>query len=292
MAPLEKLRIALAAIPGIALNHGFWYLLLAGMAWLGLHWLLARRLARRRINPQVLTRQQLRREFFCSLRSVFIFGLMGGFVVFAVVSGWTWMYFRVERYGWPWLIGSIGVMILIHDTYFYWTHRLMHHPRLYRLFHRTHHLSTSPSPWAAYAFSPLEAAVQAGIAPLIVFTVPVHPLCFSIFMIWQISFNVLGHCGYEMFPRWFLRSWLGRVVNTSTHHAQHHEAFRANFSLYFNVWDRLMGTNHARYAQRFAQAVGDASIPVAVAEAADAAARSTPGGPGLRGLSPSQHAKV
>jgi Delta7-sterol 5-desaturase len=92
---------------------------------------------------------------------------------------------------------------------------------------------------------------------VIVFTVPVHPVCFTIFMIWQITFNVLGHCGYEMFPRWFVRSPLGRILNTSTHHAMHHETYRANFSLYFNVWDRLMGTNHARYDERFAQVAGD-----------------------------------
>ncbi len=258
--PLEdKLRIAFTAVPGISLNHGFWYLMLAGLAWVLLHWLLSRLLARRRIRPDIPTRQQIRREVLCSLRSLVIFGLMGGFVVYSIVSGWTWMYFRVDRYGWTWLIASIGVMILIHDTYFYWTHRLMHHPWLFRLFHRTHHLSHSPTPWAAYAFSPLEAAVQAGIAPVIVFTLPVHPICFSVFMIWQISFNVLGHCGYEMFPRWFVRSPLGWILNTSTHHAQHHESFRANFSLYFNLWDRLLGTNHARYAERFAEAVGDAN---------------------------------
>ncbi len=264
MSLADKLRLALTAVPGISLNHGFWYLVLAGLAWVLLHWLLARLLARRRIRPDIPTREQIRREVLCSLRSLVIFGLMGGFVAFSVMSGWTWMYFRVERYGWTWLIGSIGAMIVIHDAYFYWTHRLMHHPRLFRLFHRTHHLSHSPTPWAAYAFSPLEAAVQAGIAPVIIFTLPVHPICFSIFMIWQISFNVLGHCGYEMFPRWFVRSPLGWILNTTTHHAQHHESFRANFSLYFNIWDRLLGTNHARYAERFAEAVGDANRTPAV----------------------------
>jgi len=75
-------------------------------------------------------------------------------------------------------------------------------------------------------------------------------------MLWQISFNVLGHCGYEMFPRWFVRSPLGWLLNTATHHAQHHETNRANFSLYFNCWDRLLGTNHQRYEERFAEATG------------------------------------
>jgi sterol desaturase/sphingolipid hydroxylase (fatty acid hydroxylase superfamily) len=134
----------------------------------------------------------------------------------------------------------------------------MHHPRLFRLFHRTHHLSTNPSPWAAYSFSTWEAFVQAGIAPLAIFTLPLHPLAFSLFMLWQISFNVLGHCGFEMFPSWFVRSPLGRILNTATHHAQHHETNRANFSLYFNFWDRLLGTNHQHYAERFDEAVGAA----------------------------------
>jgi Delta7-sterol 5-desaturase len=162
------------------------------------------------------------------------------------------------------------VMIVLHDTYFYWTHRLMHHPRLYRLFHRTHHLSTSPTPWSAYTFSPWEALVQAGIGPLIVLTIPTHPVAFGLFMLWQISFNVFGHCGYEIFPHWFLRSRCGKILNSVTHHGMHHETFRANFGLYFNVWDRLMGTNHPEYERRFEQLTGGS--PPAVQQASRQAA--------------------
>ena len=96
--------------------------------------------------------------------------------------------------------------------------------------------------------------MQAGIGPLLVFTLPVHPIAFSLFMMWQISFNVLGHCGYEIFPSWFLNSRIGALLNSPTHHALHHEKYSANFGLYFNVWDRLMGTNHPEYAARFEQA--------------------------------------
>jgi len=39
----------------------------------------------------------------------------------------------------------------------------MHHKKLFRWFHLVHHQSTNPSPWAAYAFHPLEAVVEAGI---------------------------------------------------------------------------------------------------------------------------------
>ena len=35
-----------------------------------------------------------------------------------------------------------------------------------------------------------------------------------IFMVWQITLNVLGHTGYEYHPRWLMDSWLGKFMNT------------------------------------------------------------------------------
>jgi sterol desaturase/sphingolipid hydroxylase (fatty acid hydroxylase superfamily) len=73
----------------------------------------------------------------------------------------------VEEYGWGYFFISVAVMLVLHDAYFYWTHRAMHRPRLFKVFHRVHHLSTNPSQWAAFAFHPLEAVVEAGILVII-----------------------------------------------------------------------------------------------------------------------------
>ena len=51
-------------------------------------------------------------------------------------------------------------------------------------------------------------------------------------------------------------TWLGKVINTATNHVQHHEKPRGNYGLYFNVWDRLMGTNHRDYEARFREVMG------------------------------------
>lgn len=256
MTVSEKLAQSLRVLVGTSLGDVFWYGLLAGGLWLFFDVAFRATFRHRRISSGEPTRQQVTREVLHSLRSIAIFGLLTGGIVYAAYSGWTRFYVSIDAYGWGWFVLSIGLMIVIHDTYFYWTHRLMHHPWLFRRLHHTHHLSISPTPWAAYAFSPLEAAVQAGIAPLIVFTMPVHPLAFTLFMSWQIAFNVFGHCGYEIFPRWFIRSRAGLFLNSVTHHSLHHEKFRANYGLYFNVWDRLMGTNHPDYEQRFEMATG------------------------------------
>jgi Delta7-sterol 5-desaturase len=250
----EALWRGAADAPRATMAEATWYAIMAGTTWLAFYVVFRGVLGRRRISSHGPTRSQIHREVLHSLRSMVIFGLVTGVISYLGYSGYTQLYGKVAKYGWWWFFASLPVMVLIHDTYFYWTHRLMHHRRLYRWFHKTHHLSTSPTPWAAYAFSPLEALVQAGVGPLIVFSIPVHPTAFSLFMLWQIFFNVLGHCGHEIWPRWFLRTPMGWLLNTPTHHALHHEKFQGNFGLYFNLWDRLLGTNHALYAQRFALA--------------------------------------
>jgi len=248
---LEKLIRSCCVMFGSWLGNGFLYLFLALTLWVVLYGVYRARFRHRRIAARDPTAAQLKRELLHSLRSIGIFGVVTGAVIYAGYSGMTRLYLRIDDYGWVWFVASVGLMILMHDTYFYWTHRWMHHRRVYRWVHATHHRSISPTPWAAYAFGPIEALIQAGIGPLIVFTIPVHPAAFAIFMTWQIAFNVFGHCGYEIFPAWFLRSPLAVVFNSVTHHALHHEKYRSNFGLYFNLWDRCMGSNHVEYELRF-----------------------------------------
>ncbi|MES2569508.1 MAG: sterol desaturase family protein [Verrucomicrobiota bacterium] len=246
---------------GTTLMLALRYLLLAGVAWLLGYVFFKRRWFHRKIIARHPVGSEIRRELRASAISVIIFGLVGSLTVSAARHGWTQMYWRINEHGTLWFWGSIGCAILLHDTWFYWTHRLMHHRRLFRWFHRTHHLSHNPTPWAAYAFDPLEAVVQAAIFPLAVTVMPMHPFAFALFMLWQITFNIIGHTGYEFHPRWLMDSFLGRILNTPTNHIQHHEKLRGNYGLYFNVWDRLMGTNHEDYEERFREVTSRPPTP-------------------------------
>ena len=230
---------------------GLRYLLFAGGAWLLAYWLFRRRWSHRKIIPRPPQGSDIRRELVYSAVTVVIFGLVGAATISAARHGWTRMYWRIPEHGWGWFFGSIVGAILLHDTYFYWTHRLMHHRALFPLFHRVHHLSNNPSPWASYSFAPAEAVVEAGIFPVTVMLLPIHPLAFGLFMMWQIVFNVSGHTGFEFHPRWLMDTPLGFLLNTPTNHVMHHEKMHGNYGLYFNVWDRVMGTNHPDYESRF-----------------------------------------
>lgn len=236
---------------GTSVSLSMKYASLAGLAWLLGYVIFKRRWVHRKIVQQFPKGTDIWREIRYSAVSVLIFAAVGAATAYAAREGWTQLYWRIDKYGWGWFWTSVACAIVLHDTYFYWTHRLMHHRRLFPLFHRVHHLSRNPTPWAAYSFAPLEAVVEASIFPLAVTIMPMHPLAFAIFMGWQLTYNVLGHTGYEFHPRWLMDTWLGCILNTPTNHAMHHEKMHGNYGLYFNVWDRLMGTNHADYEARF-----------------------------------------
>ncbi|WP_434381984.1 sterol desaturase family protein [Melittangium boletus] len=231
---LNLVRYAIFAVPAFVLFHRR-----APRRWLS-----------RRLGPGPVTPRQARREVAYSLVSLTIFGLVGVLMYGLAQAGLSRFYVD-DRYGLGWFLLSIPVMLLLHDTYFYWTHRFMHWKPVFKHVHRVHHLSHDPSPLAAYAFHPLEAVIEAGIGPLIMLTLPVHRHAFLIFLTIQLAMNVLGHLGFELFPRGFMRSPLGRFLNTTTHHHQHHQKTNWNFGLYFNLWDRLLGTNHPRYEEAF-----------------------------------------
>jgi sterol desaturase/sphingolipid hydroxylase (fatty acid hydroxylase superfamily) len=233
------------------LEVGIRYFLFAGLAWVLAYRLFRSRWFHRKIIARFPQSSEVRREVGYSLLTLLIFGVIGAGTIALSRAGYTQMYWRIADHGTAWFFGSVACAIFLHDAYFYWTHRLMHHRLLFPVFHRVHHLSTNPSPWAAYAFAPAEAVVEAGIFPLVAVTLPIHPAAFGLVMLWQIVFNVAGHTGFEFHPRWLMNTPLRFLLNTPTNHVMHHEKMRGNYGLYFNLWDRLMGTNHPEYESRF-----------------------------------------
>ena len=163
----------------------------------------------------------------------------------------TQIYSEVDKYGWGYFGLSLVLVLLIHDAYFYWAHRAMHHPRIYRFVHFTHHRSTNPTPWAAFAFHPIEAVVEAGIIFFIAFLFPVHAGVILLFVLVMTVYNVYGHLGWELYPAGMARHAIGRWINTSVSHNQHHKHAHSNYGLYFLWWDRWFGTLHPEYESAF-----------------------------------------
>lgn len=218
------------------------YLLSAGFIYLIFYVWLKKRFETLKIQPKAPEQQQIFREMRFSFYTALIFAAMATLMYIFRQFGYTKHYFEIETYGWGYFIFSIFFLVILHDTYFYWIHRLMHHPKLFRQLHFVHHQSFNPNPMTALSFHPLEALLEFGIVPLIVFIIPVHPLALLFLANWSLFFNLIGHLGYEIFPTTFFSHWFWKWFNTSTYHNVHHLKGHSNYGLYFTFWDRIMGT--------------------------------------------------
>lgn len=227
------------------------YLLFTGIVYLIFYVWKHKSLWPAKIQQRYPKNKHIYREIAYSISTLCILGVVITFVVWANKNHLTRMYNPIDKYGWGYYFLSLLIMFLVHDTYFYWGHRLLHWKPIFKYVHKTHHLSINPTPFAAYAFHPLEAVFEMGIMPLIVFTIPHHISTVSIFALYSLLLNVAAHVGYEFLPKWFARHRIFKWHNTATHHNLHHRYFHTNFGLYLNFWDRIMKTNHPDYEEHF-----------------------------------------
>jgi Delta7-sterol 5-desaturase len=209
-----------------------------------------RKWAHRKIQQRIAKAGMIQHEVLYSVLSIAIFSSFIMMIALCTHYGLTKIYLKISDYGWGYFALSIPLFIFWHDTWFYWTHRMMHHKALYKTIHAIHHKSTNPTPWAAFAFHPIEAVFEVAFVAM-VFVIPMHPLALAVVGLHQMAFNVMGHSGYEIFPQGFVQHPVFKWLNTPTHHNQHHQKFTCNYGLYYNFWDRVMGTNHATYETYF-----------------------------------------
>lgn len=228
-----------------------YYLLPAGGGYWYFYILKKKKWQHRHIQKRYPTNRSITREIKWSLISVVIMSLIIQIVYLLIKNDQTKMYFSINEYGWLYLIGSSILTIIAYDTYYYWIHRFMHLKKVFPWIHKIHHLSHTPTPWAILAFNPLEAILEFAIYPIMIFLLPLHPIALGVFVLYNVILNTAGHIGFEVVPKSFFNHRLLKYGLTVTHHDMHHAKTNCNYGIYFNIWDRIMKTNHDEYEKTF-----------------------------------------
>jgi sterol desaturase/sphingolipid hydroxylase (fatty acid hydroxylase superfamily) len=142
------------------------------------------------------------------------------------------------------MVWQLVVFMLCEDTVFYWMHRAMHHPILYKYIHKRHHEFPNSISYAALYANPIEhvfANIIPAVAGVVLLGNRVHMVTVSIWIVWRTLENVDGHCGYEF-------SWspyrLMPFSASSEFHNFHHFTNSGSFGSFFSHWDSLFGTNN------------------------------------------------
>lgn len=227
------------------------YFVVAGVPFIICYKLLNNWFSQSKIQSKLAVRKDFIREILHSLQTTAVLAVIGYLVLYTPLKNVTKVYTAVSDYPTWWIWVSLLLSLIIHDTYFYWMHRLLHHPKIFGYTHLLHHKSTNPSPWTSYSFHFIEAWTEGAVLLVIVMIIPMHLATIGLFVLTGFMINVYGHLGYEVAPLWLRKTFLFEVLNTSVHHNLHHSKFKGNYGLYFRVWDRLMGTEHPDYVKEY-----------------------------------------
>jgi len=212
------------------------------------------RLKKFKIQAAMPGKKQMRHELLYSSSSILIFSFILIIAYLLYINGHTTIYTNIGQYGYGYFFLSLALMIILHDTYFYWVHRLLHTKWFLKNIHRVHHRSANPTPLAANSFHPVEAFILGIIVFPLITIWPVHIFALLVFNTLVVVTNVIGHLGFEFMPTKLRNSLPGKLISSSTHHNLHHQKSNKNFGLYFTFWDKLMRTlQHENHKHQYTQ---------------------------------------
>ncbi|KAL7514627.1 hypothetical protein ACHAXN_012637 [Cyclotella atomus] len=166
--------------------------------------------------------------------------------------------YKISNLSWPWLDDRATVrdafwkltyktikldLALVHEFFFYWTHRVFHmYPQLYK-YHKVHHEYKQNNVLASQYFHPIDFILSIG-GPAILTTVIVQPHSITQFQfgLWILCANFDDHLGYA-FP-WSPVRWFPLAPATDCHEF-HHSVNMGCYSSKLILWDVIFGTDQA-----------------------------------------------
>jgi sterol desaturase/sphingolipid hydroxylase (fatty acid hydroxylase superfamily) len=138
-----------------------------------------------------------------------------------------------------WFFAWLLLMPLWTSAHFYWVHRLLHWPPLYKRVHALHHRSINIGPWSGLSMHPVESVLYIS-AVLIHFVVPSHPVIFLVHLYIKCIGPAFSHAGFESL---LVRD--GKLMNAGDfHHQLHHRYFECNYGTVEVPWDKWFGSFH------------------------------------------------
>lgn len=205
------------------------YFLFGGFDFLVYHVILGKRLH----GPDYLKTVDLKREIRMSVKSLFVMSGMSVPAEILIQLGYSKEYNDMYEYGLPYLIISPLLFIAFSDCMIYFVHRALHTRFLYKHIHKPHHSFINTTPFAAFAFHPVDGYMQGIAYHIFVFLFPmnsfVHLVSLACVSMWtinihdRVSFGIPG-------------------INGAGHHTIHHTTYKSNYGQYFTFWDKLCGT--------------------------------------------------
>ena len=138
-----------------------------------------------------------------------------------------------------WFVMSLILLPIWSAFHFYWVHRLLHVPFLYKRVHSLHHRNVSVGPWSGFSMHPFEHVLYLS-SLCIHWIVPSDPILVIFHVIYLGPGAAMTHTGYED----LLIKDKRRLALGTFYHQLHHRYYECNYGNQEMPWDRWFGTFH------------------------------------------------
>ena len=157
----------------------------------------------------------------------FLFGismwtLVEVLMLWCFANGWApWLGWADNPY---YLALLVFVAPMIHEVHFFFIHRAIHWPPLYKWIHSVHHNSINPSPWSSLSMHPVETFIYHAVG-LWHLVIPSNPIV-ALFQLNMAGFGAVnGHIGFDK-----LEIIEGQTLDSHAYiHYLHHKYFEVNY---------------------------------------------------------------
>jgi sterol desaturase/sphingolipid hydroxylase (fatty acid hydroxylase superfamily) len=191
-----------------------------------------------RPNPTFTFKTQLKDNLFWTFAyGIPIWTAWESLALWAVANGWIG---GVDPTVHPIWFAVIWFFVpLLHEFHFFWIHRLIHHPYLYKKVHKVHHRNINPGPWSGLSMHPVEHLIYfSGFLYYLV--IPCHPIQILHHSLMVGISPAQGHTGFD-------RVVLGENKTLKLPyyaHYLHHRLFEVNYADGTIPLDKWFGSFH------------------------------------------------
>ena len=138
-----------------------------------------------------------------------------------------------------WFVLALILLPIWSAFHFFWVHRLLHVPILYKRVHSLHHRNVNIGPWSGFSMHPVEHFFY--LTTLCIhWIVASHPIHLIFHVIYQGPGAAMTHTGYED----LLVKDKRRLALGTFYHQLHHRYYECNYGNQEMPWDRWFGTFH------------------------------------------------
>ena len=183
-------------------------------------------------------KNQVLDNLFWSLASgVTVWSMYEIIIMWGFANGYGFMFdFSDNR---VWFVALFFLLPFWQAFAFYWIHRALHWPPLYRIAHVVHHRNTNIGPWSGNSMHPIEHVLWLS-SVLIHLVIASHPIHVLFFQLSQVISAITNHSGFESI---MVRD-KNKIAMGDFFHQLHHRYYECNYGSIETHWDKLFGTFH------------------------------------------------